>query len=279
MRTRYLTIALTAVVLLAIAGAGSLARSQGTPSARADSVYAPILVYHGIFPHHPGQTQDQKDYDVSPEVFEAQMAYLKEHEYHVISLSSLIDALEKHEAVPEHSVVLTFDDGQSSHYQHAFPVLKKYGFTATFFVYPNPIEDSHSGFATWDQLREMQRAGMSMQSHTYTHPKLTKSPDKAKPGEVSLKNELELSKKVIEKRIGAPVDLLAYPFGLHNAHVDSAVRAAGYRAARGFATPAGGWNSASTLFNLRTFMVRDDVAGYMKRFEALLEPSKPKSTP
>ena len=96
-------------------------------AARPDSVYVPILVYHGVFPHHPGQTPDQIEYDVSPENFETQMAYLKDNGYHVISLVSLVDALTNGDTVPAKSVVITLDDGMINQYVHAFPILKKYG--------------------------------------------------------------------------------------------------------------------------------------------------------
>src|SRR5882672_3987261 len=118
--------------LLASLG-GISAQAPAAPRAlnavRQDSVYVPILVYHGVFPHHPGQTAEQIEYDVSPENFETQMAYLKDNGYHVISLTSLVDALTNGDTVPAKSVVLTFDDGSENQFVHAFPVLKKLGYT------------------------------------------------------------------------------------------------------------------------------------------------------
>jgi hypothetical protein len=82
--------------------------------------------------------------------------------------------------------------------------------------------------------------------------------------------EIFTSRSVLEKRLGTTVDLIAFPFGLHNAASDSLVKAAGYRAARGF--PGGGWNSAATVFAMRSFEITDN----MKAFRRDLEPTPPK---
>src|SRR5678815_6163961 len=90
-----------ALIFASLAGASSPSAPQVRPSVVGpDSVYVPILVYHGVFPHHPGQTAEQIEYDVSPENFETQMQYLKDSGYRVISLLTLVDALEKGDTIP-----------------------------------------------------------------------------------------------------------------------------------------------------------------------------------
>ncbi len=227
---------------------------------RPDSAYVPILVYHGVFAHHPGQTAEQVLYDVAPQAFDAQMAYLRDHGFHVVPLAALVGALEAHDTLPSRSVV-TLDDGPENQYLHAFPILQKYGYTATFFVYPNPILVSHADFMTWDQLLEMQKAGMTIGCHSLTHPTLTKIRDTAE-----LRREIIGSRTILERHLHTKVDLFAFPFGQRHARVDSVVQAAGYRAARGF--PGGGWNGAATLFAMRSLLVTDD----MKAFALSLTP-------
>lgn len=253
----------------ALITAAPVTTSESTAfAARADSVYVPILVYHGVFPHHAGQTPEQIEYDVAPERFDEQMAYLKDNGYRVISLVTLVDALEKGDTLPAKSVVITLDDGSANQYVHAFPILKKYGYTATFFVYPAPIVGGHSGFMTFDQLREMQKAGMTIESHTRTHPKLTAI--KNVKGVDGFEWQFKGSRTVLEKELGTTVDIVAFPFGLHNALSDSVMKAVGYRAARGF--PVGGWNSKATIFALRAFEITDN----MRSFKAKLDPTPPK---
>ena len=80
---------------------------------------------------------------------------------------------------------------------------------------------------TWDQVREIQAAGMTIGSHSKTHPLMTKPT-------VSLPDELEGSRRAIEQHIGVSPDLFANPFGARDSCVADAVRQAGYRAARAY---------------------------------------------
>ncbi len=257
-----------ALVLIAIGAPASSAahaqRAAGAPvqaaaERRADSSFVPILVYHGVYPHHPGQTVMQIAYDVAPEAFEAQMAYLHDHNFHVVSLGDYVDALESGKALPERSVVITFDDGRENQYVHAFPVLKQYGYTATFFIYPNPV-GRRTEFMTWDQIREMHAAGMTIASHSYTHPYLTRIKDPR-----DMKHEIEGSRERLEKQLGIHIEYFAYPFGARNAEVEAAVKNAGYKAARMF--PGGAWNSKSTLFALRGLQIRDNLKAFARTVE------------
>src|SRR6478609_7442019 len=117
----------------------------------ADSRRVPILVYHSVMPHHPGQTAEQRVLDVDDSVFVAQMRYLVDGGYHVVSLDALVDALEGRDTLPKHAVVITFDDGWENQYRHAFPVLRRFGLTATFFVFTTPIGKDEK-LMTWEEL-------------------------------------------------------------------------------------------------------------------------------
>lgn len=217
-----------------------------------DSVRVPILVYHSIAPHRAGQTTDQRELDVDPAVFHAQMSYIAQAKHPVISLSSLVDAIEGRVTLPPRAVVITFDDGWQSQYDDAFGVLKQYRFTATFFVYTSAIGNG-SGFMTWDELREMQRAGMTIGAHSRTHPEMTKQG-------VSLANEIAGSRADIQKNLGTTPDLFAYPYGDWDDRVAAAVRAAGFRAARGMGD--GPLNTHATLFALKCVLTTDDMQAF-----------------
>ena len=217
-----------------------------------DSVRVPILVYHSIAPHHAGQTTDQRELDVDPAVFHAQMSYIAQAKHPVISLSSLVDAIEGRVTLPPRAVVITFDDGWQSQYDDAFRVLKQHGFTATFFVYTSAIGNGPA-FMTWDELRELQQAGMTIGAHSRTHPEMTKKG-------VSLANEVDGSRADIQKNLGTTPDLFAYPYGDWDERVASAVRAAGFRAARGMGD--GPLNTHATLFALKCVLTTDDMQAF-----------------
>ena len=218
----------------------------------ADSLRVPILVYHSVMPHHQGQSAEQRVLDVDDSVFVAQMRYLVDGGYHVISFATLVDALEGRDTLPNRAVVLTFDDGWVNQYHHAFPILRRFGLTATFFVFTTPI-GLDPKVMTWDQLRELQDAGMTIGSHTRTHPIL---PDY----HAALNNEVVMSRADIAEHLGRAPDFFAYPFGAWDAQSAAMARTAGYRAARTYR--GGAWNAPSDLYHLRAIPVTDNMPAF-----------------
>jgi peptidoglycan/xylan/chitin deacetylase (PgdA/CDA1 family) len=102
-------------------------------------------------------------------------------------------------------VAITFDDGTIGHFDHALPELSARGMTATFFVTTTWV--GQPGYAGWDQLRAMQKAGMEIGSHTRTHPFLSELQPEA------LTSELAGSRAEIERQLGREVRCLALPGG------------------------------------------------------------------
>jgi peptidoglycan/xylan/chitin deacetylase (PgdA/CDA1 family) len=242
------------VVLALLAMAASAQAQYSAPPSAMDSVRVPILVYHSVAPHHPGQTPAQIQLDVDTAVFQDQMNYLAEHKYHVISLERLVDALKRNASLPERAVVITFDDGWANQYHHAFPVLRQHDYTATFFIYTRPIGRDDSLYMNWDQVRELKDAGMTIGSHSRTHPQLTT----VDPS--TLREEVENSRKELEQHLGTAPDLFAYPYGAWDAQAVDDVRDAGYRAARAY--PYGPWNTPADLYALRSILVTDDMRAF-----------------
>ena len=241
---------------LAVLTLGPTAATHHAPraaSARAaDSLRAPILVYHSVMPHHPGQTAEQRVLSVGDSVFVAQMQYLVDGGYHVVSFAALVDALEGRDTLPNRAVVITFDDGWENQYRHAFPILRRFGLTATFFVFTTPIGTDRK-LMTWEQLRELQDAGMTIGSHTRTHPVL---PDY----HAALHNEVVMSRADIEQHLGRAPDFFAYPFGEWDAESAAWARTAGYRAARTYR--GGAWNAPSDLYHLRAVPVTENMQAF-----------------
>jgi peptidoglycan/xylan/chitin deacetylase (PgdA/CDA1 family) len=262
------TISVTWFVPL-FAAASALAQGAA-PQAPSDSLRVPILVYHSVAPHHPGQTPDQRQLDVDTSVFAEQMSYLADHQYHVISLSRLIAALEGSDPIPDRAVVITFDDGWENQFHYAFPVLRRLGLKATFFVYTRPIGRDDSLYMNWSQLREMQDAGMTIGSHSRTHPMLTNA-------DVALRDEVETSRADIQRNLGTTPEFFAYPYGAWNAAAADAVRAAGYRGARAY--PRGPWNTSGDVYSLRSILVTDDMGAFMRALGEALMTEAPKQRP
>ena len=176
-----------------------------------------ILNYHMVKPEFSSLAID-------PEDFEQQLVYLQNHGYTTISPSELYAAIEGREALPKNPVLITFDDGYKDNYTIAFPLLKKYHMKATIFVVTNLI-GTNANYFTWDEAREMEKSGISIESHTATHRSLTDLSDD------DIIRELVGSREKAESELGHPVEYIAYPTGTYNLHIAKLVREAGYKAA------------------------------------------------
>ena len=164
---------------------------------------------------------------------EEQMQKIKDAGLSVISMKDFLAWKRGEKSIPDKSVLITIDDGYMSAYEVAWPILKKYGYPFTMFVYLDYISKGGKSM-TWQQLAEMRDAGVEIGSHTVSHQDLRRKGKKATDHESFLKDELERSKQVIEEKLGVRCATIAYPFGLHNEKVRAAVKAAGYEA--GFTT-------------------------------------------
>ncbi|MCX7120467.1 MAG: polysaccharide deacetylase family protein [Gammaproteobacteria bacterium] len=196
-----------------------VAASAATPT------YIPIFVYHNFEPVKKGSMT------ISTPRFEEQLQWLKTNGFTVIPLKEAVGYLQgKIASVPEKSVVVTIDDGRITVYQYALPIVKKYNIPVTLFIYPSII--SHQPYAmTWEQLKTLQQTGLfNIQDHTYSHPnfKQEKKHRSAASYQNFIDKELTGSKKTLEAKSGAPVNLLAWPFGIYNDEVEKAAAKDGF---------------------------------------------------
>ena len=179
---------------------------------------------------------------IRPDDFDTQMKYLSENGYHTISPDELYDSLAGTGELPDNPVMITFDDGYEDNYANAYPILKKYGFKATIFVVTSFLDKNKKGYMSWDQAREMDANGISIQSHTVDHKSMTDLTDD------QLRMELVDSKKKAEKELGHLVNYMAYPTGTYNLHIAQMVKEAGYKAA--FTIKYGNVDKASNIYAL-----------------------------
>lgn len=191
----------------------------------------PVLLYHRV-DHEADKTW--RPFCVSPQNFAEQMAWLASHHYRTIDLHTLLDYFEHGEPAPDNALVITFDDGYLCNYSRAFPLMAKYGFTGTIFLAGNllrnegpPAAESRQSFMSWEEAREMQTHGWSLQSHGLDHVKMTG----LRPEQ--LRHEIFDSRNLISDKLGRRVDFFCYPFAEFNQEVMDCVRESGYRGACG----------------------------------------------
>ncbi len=188
----------------------------------AEETVIPILDYHNF------TTEESSSYKINIVEFEKQMDYLAAHNYSVISLSELLAGLRDGQLPPK-PIVITIDDGFKSTYTLAYPVLKKYNFPATLFLYTNFIE-KNNGSLTWEEIREMTKNNIEIGSHTLSHCNLLKykKNENYETYLARIRREIFLSKEILESKIGRKVKFFAYPYGAYGPTIKDLVIQAGY---------------------------------------------------
>ncbi|MCA9393796.1 MAG: polysaccharide deacetylase family protein [Candidatus Omnitrophica bacterium] len=185
----------------------------------------PVIMYHHIDEtgRHPVAT-------VPTDHFEKHLRYLRDYQFEVLPYDDYIRAKQQGEHLSRKTVVLTFDDGYADNYTNAFPLLRRYGYPAVMFISTDKV--GQPGYVTWDQLREMAAAGITIGSHAIAHEYLPGLPADR------IAREITESRRILEQRLGIPVRHFSYPVGGFNDEIKQLVRQAGYVSAvttnRGF---------------------------------------------
>lgn len=132
-------------------------------------IRVPILMYHYISPLPADADEYRTGLTLEPNVFHDHLNYLRDEGYTTISLYDLYGALMQGQPLPPRPVILTFDDGYIEHYTTVYPLLKAYGFTATFFIITGRADQGDPNYMSWSHIKEMAANGMSMEAHTKSH--------------------------------------------------------------------------------------------------------------
>lgn len=159
-------------------------------------------MYHGIVDGKCPLPDDRETgadlYDLPAVQFEQHMAFLKEQGYTVKDFTN-------HTPGQAKDIVITFDDGELNNYQVALPILKKFGYTAYFFIIVGRV--GRKGYMTWEQIKALQQEGMIVGSHGLSHQILTSLMD------TQIDEELRASKRTIEVNLNTKIETLSIPRG------------------------------------------------------------------
>src|SRR5881398_3469135 len=202
-----------------------------------------IFCYHRLVDkiRYPGT-------EITPADFEAQMKQLKDAGITVISMQDLLAWKRGEKNIPPRCAVITFDDGWKSQYEVAWPIMKKFGYTFTMFIYTEGVAGGSLGGGqaiTWEMLADMRDNGIDIEAHSATHQDLreghtimviepgnkrTKKKLTGAEYEQWVQNEVVGCKQLLEQRLGIKINCFAVPFGTYNEHVKEIARNAGYEA-------------------------------------------------
>ena len=202
-----------------------------------------IFCYHRLVDkiRYPGT-------EITPADFEAQMKLLKDSGITVISMQDLLAWRRGDKNIPPRCAVVSFDDGWKSQYEVAWPIMKKFGYPFTMFIYTEGVRGGSLGGGeaiTWEQLADMRDNGIDVEAHTATHQDLreghnimliaaggkrTRTKLTGPEYEQWVQKEVVGSKELLEQRLGIKVNCFAVPFGNYNEHVKEIARNAGFEA-------------------------------------------------
>jgi len=251
------------ILLPSLLGAAALAASARWNWWRLPNPGVPILMYHKVGERPSGSKL--KKLWVTPPMFRRQMGYLSHHGYHPVTFTDLYNHWDGLTPLPTNPVLITFDDGYQNNYTDAFPILKDFGFRATLFVvvetvglenkWHDPKSETRIPMITWAQIKELQKAGWEIGSHTMNHFRLTKIEN------TEVAAEMEKSRKTIAEFLDQAPPTLAYPYG--DGEDDETIRRfakeSGYRVAVG--VHSGKWTPEkmkASAYNLPRIFVRGD---------------------
>jgi peptidoglycan/xylan/chitin deacetylase (PgdA/CDA1 family) len=215
-------------------------------------------MYHVIAPTPPGAAFPELF--VAPEDFGAQMHWLASHGFHAVTLRRVYDSWLGESKLPDHPIVLSFDDGTMGQDTHALPVLRSLHWPGVLNLKLNALR-SRATLPPW-RVRQLLVAGWELDSHTITHPDLTHVDD------ARLWHEVYDSRIELQREFHVPVEFFCYPAGRYDAHVIAAVRAAGYL---GATTTHYGLARPEDIYTLDRIRIdgTDHVVGFANKLSSL----------
>jgi peptidoglycan/xylan/chitin deacetylase (PgdA/CDA1 family) len=185
-------------------------------------------MYHRVAPEGAAATSRWR---LTPEAFEEQLRYLRDAGFYSVTLDQWREAAQSKKPLPGRAVLLTFDDGYRDFAEHAWPLLKRYGFSAIVFLVAGRIGGTNEWdrafgeeveLMGWEEILTLQKEGVEFGAHTVTHEPLTGlSPADAV-------RELVRSRALLERKLKCPVDAIAYPYGDQDRAVQHLTGACGY---------------------------------------------------
>ncbi|MGI8890763.1 MAG: polysaccharide deacetylase family protein [Chthoniobacterales bacterium] len=194
-----------------------------------------------VFGYHRFEKKIRRpDTEITPEAFEAQMKELQDKKIPVIKMQDFLAWKRGEKAIPPRAAIITIDDGYKSGYEVAWPILKKYNYPFTLFIYTEGVKGGKFGGGEamgWEQLGEMRDAGIDIEAHSATHQDLRKPYDKVSKKKLNpeeytawLDGEVGGSKATLEQKLGIRVNCFAVPFGYYNDTVKEATKRARFEA-------------------------------------------------
>ena len=234
---------------IAVAAAAGLASG-----AAADS--AVILQYHRFGEDRYPSTS------VTIEQLEAHIAHFRGGGYAVLPLPEILDALRAGRPLPERTLAITVDDATRSTFVEAWPRLAAAGLPFTVFVATDPVDQGHAGIMSWDELRRLVAAGVTIGNHSAAHGFMWRNDD------ATNRADLMRARRRLKEELGIDPTLFAYPYGEWDSALRALVAELGFTTA--FGQHSGAVGAHSDRLNLPRFALNRNY-GEMDRLTLITE--------
>ena len=210
-----------AALLTGLAGIGALWASDARAQAGA-AESAVVLVYQRF-----GEDNKAKN-SVTLAEFDAHISQLTDGKFNLMPLTDILAAIDKGEKLTNRTVAITIDDSFRSVYEKAWPRLKKAGIPFTLFVSTDSADRNLAGYMTWDEIRELKAAGVTIGSHTAGFLPLSESTPE------EFRADVARSVESFERELGARPTLFSWPRGEMGAAAARMLGELGFQAAFGY---------------------------------------------
>lgn len=185
---------------------------------------AVMLIYHHVASDTPRVSS------VTAEELRSHLQYLKDHQFQVISLQTLINQIQQGKPIADNAVVITFDDSYENNFTTAHPILKEFGYPYTIFISPGSIDKADGPLLNWQQVKQMSDDGVLVANHGMWHEHMAVP----EPGEPKaqwrerLKQSILQAEQRIKQETGQSHKWLAYPYGEYSAELEALVSELGF---------------------------------------------------
>lgn len=215
---------------------------------------AMVFMYHRFGENNLPQT------NIRLEQFDAHLEEAKSGRYTVMSIPDILSALNEGRELPDRAIAFTVDDAYRSVYTEAWPRFKAAGIPFTLYVATRLINQGNPNYMSWDQIRELHAAGVTIGSQANGHLHMASiDPDVARA-------DLVESNKDFQRELGFVPDVIAWPYGEYSTEIQTIARDLGFR--NGFGQHTGVAHESSDLMGLPRAAMNEKY-GDMDRFRNL----------
>lgn len=210
--------------------------------------------------YHRFGEDDYPSTNIALDQFAAHIAELRTGGYTVLPLPDIVAALKDGSALPDHALAITIDDAYRSVYSEAWPRLREAGLPFTVFVSTDAVDQGQAGMMTWEQVRELAAAGVTIGHHGAAHAHM------AGRTEQSNADDIAKATRRFVAELGAAPRIFAYPYGEYSLNLRDTIVAANFDAALG--QQSGGSYHGADMFTLPRFALNEKY-GDLERFRLI----------